>query len=145
MTANVDVREFPNEQFRATVVRTSSALDPATRTLRTELHIPNPEGRLMPGMYVQVRFAVDNRHGAMVIPANTLVIDSTGVGVVTVDSQSRIARKSVRLGRDFGREVEVVSGLTPNAKLVVSPRDDVADGESVILVEPSALAGASRR
>jgi RND family efflux transporter MFP subunit len=144
MTAGVEVREFPNEQFKATVVRTSSALDPATRTLRTELHIPNPDGRLLPGMYVQVNFALDNRRGAMVVPANTLVIDSSGVGVVTVDSQNHIAHKPVRLGRDFGREVEIVSGLKRGARLVVSPRDDLADGESVIVVEPNAKAVASR-
>jgi RND family efflux transporter MFP subunit len=137
MAATVELREFPNEHFQASVVRTSSALDPSTRTLRTELHIPNTGGRLMPGMYVQVRFSVDNSHGALVIPTSTLVIDSAGVSVVTVDTHGKIARTPVRLGRDFGREVEVVSGLTPDARLVVSPRDDLADGESVIVVEPT--------
>ena len=136
MTASVELREFPDEQFQAKVVRTSSALDPATRTLRTELHIPNPQGRLIPGMYVQVRFSCDNSHGAIVVPSNTLVIDSNGVNVVRVDSQGRIVRTPVRIGRDFGREVEVVSGLWPDARLVVSPRDDLADGETVTVVQP---------
>ena len=137
MTASVELREFPDETFQAKVVRTSSALDPATRTLRTELHIANPQGRLLPGMYVQVKFSCDNSHGAMVVPSNTLVIDSNGVNVVRVDSQGRIVRTPVRIGRDFGREVEVVSGLSPDARLVVSPRDDLAEGETVTVVQPS--------
>ena len=144
MTAAVELREFPTENFQAKVVRTSSALDPSTRTLRTELHLPNTDGRLMPGMYAQVKLALDNARGAMVIPSSTLVIDSAGVSVVTVDGHSRIARISVKLGRDFGREVEVVSGLTPDARLVVSPRDDLANGETVKVVEPAKTAVASR-
>lgn len=144
MTASVELREFPNEQFQARVVRTSSALDPSTRTLRTELHVPNTDGRLMPGMYAQVELSVDNSRGALVVPASTVVIDSAGVNVVTVDEHGRIGRRSVKLGRDYGREVEVVSGLTPEARLVVNPRDDLANGENVIVVEPAKAAAASR-
>jgi RND family efflux transporter MFP subunit len=143
-TAGVELREFPSEHLQAKVIRTSSALDPSTRTLRTELHLPNTDGRLMPGMYVQVKLSLDNARGALVIPTSTLVIDSAGVGVVTVNPESHIARTPIKLGRDFGREVEVVTGLTPNARLVVSPRDDLQDGEAVIVVEPTKAAVASR-
>jgi membrane fusion protein (multidrug efflux system) len=139
-TAIVQLREFPNEPFAAKVVRTSSALDPATRTLRTELHLPNTDGRLMPGMYAQVKLSLDSAHEAMLIPSSTLVIDSSGVSVVTVGTDGRIARTAVRLGRDFGREVEVVSGLVADARLVVSPRDDLQDGEEVAVVEPAKAA-----
>lgn len=144
MTAIVDLREFPSDHFHAKVVRTSSALDPSTRTLRTELHLPNRDGRLMPGMYAQVNFSLDNARGALVIPTSTLVIDSAGTGVVTVDKDGRIARAPVKLGRDFGREIEVVSGLSPGARLVVSPRDDLADGETVIVVDPTKPVAAAR-
>ncbi len=144
MTASVELREFPNDRLAARVVRTSSALDPSTRTLRTELHLPNPNGRLMPGMYAQVKLSLDNAHSALVIPTSTLVIDSAGVGVVTVSPDNHLARTPIKLGRDFGREVEVVSGLTPEARLVVSPRDDLADGEEVIVVDPTKPAVASR-
>jgi multidrug efflux pump subunit AcrA (membrane-fusion protein) len=112
--------------------------------LRTELHLPNNDGRLMPGMYAQVKLSLDNARGAQVVPTSTLVIDSAGVGVVTVKPDNRIARTPIKLGRDFGREVEVVSGLTPDARLVVSPRDDLADGEEVIVVEPAKPAVASK-
>jgi membrane fusion protein, multidrug efflux system len=142
--ASVELREFPNEHFAAKVVRTSSALDPSTRTLRTELHLPNSDGRLMPGMYAQVKLSLDNARGALVVPTSTLVIDSAGVGVVTVKPDHRLARTPIKLGRDFGREVEVVSGLTADARLVVSPRDDLADGEEVVVVEPAKAAVASR-
>ena len=144
MTAAIELREFPNERFQAKVIRTSNALDPSTRTLRTELHLPNTDGRLMPGMYAQVKLALENSRGALVIPTSTLVIDGAGVSVVMVDGHSRIARAPVKLGRDFGREVEVAGGLAPDARLVVSPRDDLTDGETVIVVEPTKAAIASR-
>lgn len=143
-TASVDVREFPNERFEAKVVRTSGALDPATRTLRTELHLPNTDGRLVPGMYAQVKLALTDGRQPLVVPANTLVIDSSGVSVVTVGSDNRVARNPVRLGRDFGREVEVVSGIAPDVRLVVSPRDDLRAGEEVSIVETAKPAVASR-
>ena len=137
-TAAVELREFPGEQFEAKVVRTSGALDPASRTLRTELHLPNADGRLMPGMYAQVKLSLDGVNRPLVVPASTLVIDTAGVQVVTVGADNRVARTPVKLGRDFGREVEVVSGLTPDARLVVSPREDLRAGEEVSVVGPAA-------
>jgi len=144
MKAIVELREFPNEHFEAKVVRTSNALDQATRTLRTELHVANTTGRLMPGMYAQVRFTLASAGSALVVPANTLMIDSAGVAVMTVDENNRLSRVVVTLGRDFGREVEVVSGLKPGARLVVSPRDDLMSGEEVTVVEPAKNSVASR-
>ncbi|HEY7091425.1 MAG TPA: efflux RND transporter periplasmic adaptor subunit, partial [Tepidisphaeraceae bacterium] len=142
--ATVELREFPNEQFQAKVVRTSNALDPSTRTLRTELHLPNTDGRLIPGMYAQVKLSVVNARPTLVVPTNTLVIDSAGVSVVAVSPEGKAVRTSIKLGRDFGREAEVVSGLAPDARLVVSPRDDLEDGDSVLIVEPSKAQVASR-
>lgn len=142
--ATVELREFPNETFRAQVVRTSRSLDPLTRTLRTELHLPNTDGRLIAGSYAQVHLSVDNTRGALTIPASTLVIDSAGVSVATVTADNRIAHTPVKLGRDFGREVEVTSGLTADARLVVSPRDDLRDGETVTVVEPAKAVASSK-
>jgi RND family efflux transporter MFP subunit len=138
--AVVELREFPNESFEGKVVRTSGALDPSTRTLRTEVHLPNSDGRLLPGMYAQVKLSPANANRPLVIPASTLVIDSEGVQVVTVDDDNRVARKQIRLGRDSGREVEVVSGLTSNMRLVVSPREDLRPGEKVTVVSPTRVA-----
>jgi len=111
------------------VVRTSGALDPSTRTLRTELHLPNVDGRLIPGMYAQVRLSVSGANQPPVVPTSTLVIDGGGVQVVTVNRDNRIARLPVRLGRDFGREAEILSGVTADTRLVVSPREDLREGE----------------
>jgi RND family efflux transporter MFP subunit len=144
-SADVELREFPGEHFEARVVRTSGALDRSSRTLRTELHVPNPDGRLLPGMYANVKLAIDNNaRQPLVVPANTLVIDSAGVQVVVLDEANHITRAPVQLGRDFGREVEVVSGLKPDARLVVSPRDDLRAGEQVSVVNSKATSVASR-
>jgi RND family efflux transporter MFP subunit len=134
-SAAVELREFPGEHFEAKVVRTSGALDPATRTLRTELHLPNTDGRLIPGMYAQVKLSLGGANRPLVVPASTLVIDTAGVQVVTLGADNRVARTPVRLGRDFGREVEVVSGLKPDARLVVSPREDLHAGEEVTVLD----------
>src|SRR3954451_17822644 len=144
MTASVELREFPGERLVAKVIRTSRALDPATRTLRTELHLPNKDGRLLPGMYAQVKLSLSGTNQPLLAPASTLVIDSTGRQLVTLDSGTRIARAPVRLGRDFGREIEVVGGVTATARLVVSPRDDLRAGEEVTVVQPATPAVASR-
>jgi RND family efflux transporter MFP subunit len=143
MSASVDLREFPNEHFQAKIVRTSGALEASSRTLRTELQMPNSDGRLLPGMYAQVKFSTDGARGPLVVPASTLVVDSAGVAVVTVGQDNKLTHTAIRLGRDFGKEVEVVSGLSPDARLVVNPRDDLRDGEEVT-VAPQHTSVASR-
>jgi membrane fusion protein (multidrug efflux system) len=143
-SASVEFSELPNETFQAKVVRTSGALDPSTRTLLTELHLPNTDGRLIPGMYAQVKLSLTSANNPLIVPASTLVIDSSGVQVVNIDESHHVARVPVRLGRDFGREVEVVSGVTPNMRLVLSPREDLRNGEEVTIVEPAKATVASR-
>lgn len=143
-SAAVEFREFPNEQFKAKVVRTAGSLDEATRTLRTELHVANGDGRLFGGMYAQVKLSPEAKQRPLVVPASTLVIDAAGTSVVMVNGEGRLHRTPVRLGRDFGREVEVVSGIAPDARLVASPRDDLRDGEVVTIVQPTNPTVASR-
>jgi RND family efflux transporter MFP subunit len=130
-SVKVDVREFPGRTFDGKVARTAGSVDASTRTLRTEIHIRNPRGELLAGMYAQVHLAVQDPRHPLRIPASTLVIDATGPQVVTVNSDSNVKRIAVALGRDFGKEVEVTGGLTGAERLVVNPRDDLRDGDSV--------------
>jgi RND family efflux transporter MFP subunit len=112
--AVVELREFPNEQFHAKVVRTSGALETSTRTLRTELHLPNADGRLMPGMYAQVKLSPANGHPPLVVPANTLVIDGAGVQVVTVGmTTASRARRSGSVGISGGRSKSSAASRQP--------------------------------
>jgi RND family efflux transporter MFP subunit len=129
--ADVLVREFPSRVFHAKVVRTARALDPATRTLRTELYLPNPDGVLLPGMYVQVKLRIAREDSGVIIPARTLVFRKEGPRVVVVTSEKRAELRAVKLGRDFGPEIEVLQGLGEKELLVENPTDDLESGQLV--------------
>jgi RND family efflux transporter MFP subunit len=129
--AKILVRERPGRSFEGKVVRTSSSLDRASRTLLTEIHLPNRERTILPGMYVQVKLSVERDEPAIVIPARTLAILNTGPHVVTVEADGSVKYRPVTLGRDFGAEIEVFAGLTGTEKLVANPSDTLKDGQTV--------------
>lgn len=128
---HVEVRELPGRRFEGKVVRTAGTVDPVTRTLRVEIHLPNPKGELLAGAYAQVHLAVEDPRKPLRIPASALAIDATGPQVVTVGADNAVRRQAVTLGRDFGKELEVTGGLAGAERLVVNPRDDLRDGEVV--------------
>lgn len=131
--ADVFVRELPKRTFKAKVVRSARALDPSTRTLRTELYLPNQDGALLPGMYVQVKFSVLQENPGVLIPARTLVLRKDGPRVVVVRPDQRVELRPVTLGRDFGAEIEVTQGLDGKERLVENPTDDLETGQLVRL------------
>ena len=130
-SADVLVRELPGSAFRGIVARNARALDAASRTLLTEVQIPNPKGVLLPGMYVEVRFAVTDSAPPLIVPANTLVIRTDGPQVALVRPNNTVHYQKIELGRDYGDRVEVVGGLDGDAKLVVNPTDDIREGVEV--------------
>jgi len=134
--ADILVRELPGSAFRGIVARNARALDAASRTLLTEVQIPNPKGVLLPGMYVEVRFAVTDSSPPLIIPANTLVIRTDGPQVALVRPNHTIHYQKIELGRDYGDRVEVVGGLDGDAKLVVNPTDDIREGVEVRVLPP---------
>jgi RND family efflux transporter MFP subunit len=127
---DVRLREQPGRTIDGRVVRTAGALDPRSRTLRTEVHLPNDDHVLLPGMYVEVAFRALSGVPPLVVPANALVIGAEGSRVAAVEGGAVRYRKVV-LGRDFGHEVEVVSGLSGEELLIVSPGDRLTDGQTV--------------
>ncbi|HVE39801.1 MAG TPA: efflux RND transporter periplasmic adaptor subunit [Planctomycetota bacterium] len=133
LEADVSVREIPKRVFRAKVVRTARALDPASRTLRTELYLPNQDGALLPGMYVQVKLRVARENPGVLIPARTLVLRKDGPRVVVVTAEKKAELRPVTLGRDFGPEIEVTLGLDGQELLVENPTDDLENGQLVRL------------
>lgn len=137
-SAAVSLREIPNRTFHAKVVRTARAIDPASRTLRTELQIPNADGELFPGMYAEVKFTLPQDPHALIIPGNAVMIRSEGPKVLVVDAKNTIHSRAVKLGRDLGEKVEVASGLDPGESLVANPTDGLRDGTEVnIQTQPS--------
>jgi RND family efflux transporter MFP subunit len=138
--ARILVRERPGRQFEGKVVRTSVSLDRASRTLLTEIRLPNKDRTILPGMYVQVKLSLEREDPAIVIPARTLAILNNGPHVVTVEADGTIRLRPVTLGRDFGTEIEVASGLTGTEKLVANPSDSFKDGQAVRYDAPAPVA-----
>jgi RND family efflux transporter MFP subunit len=141
LEAQVFVRELPGKTFRAKVARTAKSLDPATRTLRTELFLPNPEATLLPGMYVQVKLTVARENPGVLIPARTLVLRKEGPRVAIVTEAKKVELRAVSLGRDFGPEIEVTRGLDGKEMLVENPGDDLEDGQLVQVELPKPPGG----
>jgi multidrug efflux system membrane fusion protein len=113
------------------VYDTAGALDATTRTLLVEVRVNNADGKLIPGMYATVTFQIHHVHAHLRIAADTLIMDSRGVRVAEVTPQSTVHFQDVTVGRDLGKEVEVLSGLDENAELIENPSDDLQEGQKV--------------
>ena len=129
-TADILVQELSGVAYKGVVTRTAQSLDLATRTLLTEIQVVNRDRRLLPGMFGQVKLELARTSRALMIPSNTLIIRSNGAQVALVrDGTVHITK--ITMGRDYGAEVEVLSGLAEGDQLVVNPGDDIAEGVAV--------------
>ena len=135
-SADVFVQELPGVAFHGKVMRTAQSLDLTTRTLMTEVQVDNRAGRLMPGMFGHVNFELSRGQRALLVPANTLIVRATGA-LVAVVRDGKVHMTKVTLGRDYGSEVEIVTGLTAGDMLVVNPSDDIVDGLTVRVALPA--------
>jgi RND family efflux transporter MFP subunit len=131
VTADLVFSEYPSRTFPATVVRTAQALDPTARTLQVELHVDNHNDELLPGAYAQVHFRIAGRTGTLRIPASALLFRSAGLQVATVAPDGHAKLKAIVQGRDFGRTVEVLSGIAATDDVISNPPDSVSDGTLV--------------
>lgn len=130
-TANISVRELPQNTFTGRVVRNTSALDPGSRTLLTEVRTANPGYQLLPGMYATVNFGVQSPQPPVRIPATALIIRAEGPQVALVTGDQKVHYEKVVIGRDFGNEVDIVSGLEPGATVIVNVADGLLEGTQV--------------
>ncbi|HEX2827519.1 MAG TPA: efflux RND transporter periplasmic adaptor subunit [Burkholderiales bacterium] len=128
----IEQSELRGQRFKGQVARTAAAIDPATRTMQIEVTLPNRDGVLLPGAYVQVLLPLAASK-AMTIPTNALLIRGEGMRVAVVDAESRVHLKSVKVGRNYGENVEVMEGVAPTDKLVLNPPDSMANGDQVTI------------
>ena len=136
--ATVSFREISDKAFSAKIVRTAGALDPAARTLLTELQVANTDRKLFPGMYAEVKFAFPQDGRTLLVPGNAVMVQSDGPKVLTVDAKQTIRTRPVKLGRDLGDKVEILSGLDPAEPLVANPSDSLREGVEVkVQAQPS--------
>jgi RND family efflux transporter MFP subunit len=131
VTAKLLVREYPGRNFVATVTRTAGAIDPTSRTLLTELQIPNPDGTLFAGMYGELEFTLqDTANAPVMVPANAFMFRTEGAQVAVVRG-GKIHWQSIQVGRDFGTELQALSGLADGDQVVENPTDDLEEGMPV--------------
>jgi len=138
MKAFLEQREYSGQRFEGKVVRTSEVIDPSTRTLLTEIDVPNPAGRILPGSYAQVHFAAKVDAPRLTIPINTLLFRPEGPRAAVVDENKKVRLRAVTIGRDYGSSVEVMSGLQPSDQVIVNPADSLEDGQEVNVASPKA-------
>jgi RND family efflux transporter MFP subunit len=124
--------ELVGQTFQGRVARTAASIDAATRTMQVEIALPNKDGALLPGAYVQVALPLEASQG-MLVSANTLMIRGDGIRVAVVDSTGKVMLKPVKIGRNLGDSVEVLDGVSPSDRLVLNPSDSLADGDQVAI------------
>lgn len=127
----VSAPEYPQKIFEGKVTRTADSLDPTARTERVEIQLPSQQGRLLPGMYLTIRFKVQQAEPALIVPANTVIVRKDGTQIAVVDSEQKVHYRDVKLGRDFGKTIEIASGLQGSETLVVNPTTDLIEGEKI--------------
>ncbi len=134
LMADLTLPEFPGKTFKGKLVRTADSIDPATRTLLVEVDVNNATGELLPGAYTEVHLKVPTGVPSLLLPVTTLIFRSQGLQVATVQGGNQAALTKIVLGRDLGTEVEVLSGLTADDSVIVSPPDSLIAGEKVRVV-----------
>src|ERR1700704_1566301 len=135
LKASVELPAFPGQHFFGSIVRTSDSIDLMTRTLRTEIDVPNRDGRLFPGSYAQVHFGMNVAAVRLSVPVNTLLFRAEGPRAAVVGADGKIHLKPVTIGRDYGTEVEILGGLDPNESIVLNPSDSLEEGQAVNVVK----------
>ena len=141
LACTVEVEEYRGRRFAGKITRTANALDPASRTLLTEVRTPNPDGLLLPGMYATVRLRLSREHPPLLIPSAAFRHTEQGPAVAVLADDATIRLVGVKLGRDYGARIEVLEGLSPGQKVVTNLTDEVREGAKVRPVAPAKPAG----
>jgi RND family efflux transporter MFP subunit len=128
--ATLTLDEFPDQTFHGTLVRNANAIDIASRTLLVEVDVDNPTGQLLPGAYVFVHLKLPDQTRSVTIPSNTLIFRKEGLQVGLVRN-GKAELVPVKISRDYGNSVEILSGLQPTDAVIVDPSDSLVAGMSV--------------
>ena len=126
--------ELRGQNFKGEIVRTAAAIDAQTRTMQVEVTLPNREGRLLPGAYVQVALSLEGA-GALTVPTNVLLFRGEGPRVAAVGADGKVALRRVKIGRNYGDMIEILDGIAPSDRLVLNPPDSLNDGDAVFVTQ----------
>jgi len=136
--ATVTLQEFPGQRFSADIARTADSIDPNTRTLLTEVDVPNKNGRLLPGSFGEVHFAVGSNVDKVTVPVNAMLFRAQGPQVAVVGSDNKVQLRHITIGRDYGTNLEILGGVNANETIIVNPPDSLEEGQRVNIASPAA-------
>jgi RND family efflux transporter MFP subunit len=134
MTADLSLAEFPGRKFQGKLVRTAEAINATTRTLLIEIEVDNPSGTLLTGSYAEVHLKVATHASTLLLPVNTLLFRSEGLRAGVV-KDGKVVLTALTPGRDFGNQIEIVSGLKPDDQVIINPPDSLVSGQQVQIVQ----------
>lgn len=135
MPAFITLHEFPGDKFHGTVARTAEAIDPVTRTLLTEVDVPNKDGRLLRGSFGEVHFAAKVNTEKVTVPVNAMLFRREGARVAVVGADNKVQLRPIMIGRDYGTTLEVLDGVTLQDRIIINPSDSLEDGQPVNVSE----------
>ena len=131
MPAYITLQEIPGERFKGTVARTAEAIDPATRTLLTEVDVPNKDSRLLRGSFGEVHFSPKINAERVTVPVNAMLFREEGARVAVVGTDSKVQLRPITIGRDYGTTLEILGGLNLEDRIIINPADSLEDGQKV--------------
>src|SRR4051812_45337933 len=131
------LQEFPGQKFSAKVARTAESIDPNTRTLLTEVDVPNREGRLLPGSFGEVHFAVGSNVDKVTVPVNAMLFRSEGPRLAVVGPDKKVELRAINIGKDYGTTLEILGGISTQDQIVINPSDSLENGQEVNLAPSS--------
>ena len=134
LPAKVTVEELPGRTFPGSVTRFAHALDPGTKTMLTEIELPNPNGDLRPGAYASVQLEVERKHDALLVPTQALLVEKAGTSVFTV-ADGKAKKTPIQVGFNDGTNVELTKGIDPAQPVILLGKQTLNDGQPVNPVE----------
>jgi RND family efflux transporter MFP subunit len=137
MEAWVTLQELPGQKFKGTVARTAESIDPTTRTLLTEVDVPNKDGRLLPGSFGEVHFKPGISGQKVTLPVNTMLFRQEGPRVAVVGSDNKVQLRPITIGRDYGSTLEILGGVDVGDQVVINPADSLEEGQRVNIAPPN--------
>jgi RND family efflux transporter MFP subunit len=136
--ADLTLNELPGRKFSAHVTSTAGAIDPASRTLLTELEVPNDTGEVLPGSYAQINLKLEGDTSAVLVPSNALLFRSEGASVGLVHPDGNVEIRKIVINRDLGDKLQISEGISKSDQVIVNPSDGLADGMMVKIAAPPA-------
>jgi membrane fusion protein, multidrug efflux system len=135
MPAYVTLQELPGQKFKGTVARTADAIDPATRTLLTEVDVPNKDGRLLRGSFGEVHFSPKIDVEKITVPVNAMLFRQEGARLAVVGPDNKVQLRPITIGRDYGATLEVLGGVSLQDRIIINPADSLEDGQAVHIAD----------